>query len=96
MYEYICAAIVWSNETETFRVVKPLNCTCSHVQKTSNINIKNITNLTLHNSVGRYWSTENVLNNIVILFNKGNMQEHRIQYSARVYKNELSYTILNL
>ena len=41
---------------------------------------------------GRYWSTEIVLNNIVILFNNVKMQEHATHYSARVYKNKLSYT----
>lgn len=41
---------------------------------------------------GRYWSTENVLNNFVILFNNEKMQGHPIHHSARVYKKKLSYT----
>ena len=45
---------------------------------------------------GRYRSTVNVHNNIVILFNIGKMHVHFIQYFGRVYKNELSYTTLNL
>ena len=45
---------------------------------------------------GRYWSTENVHDNIVILFNNGLMQWHTIQYLIRVYKNKLSYTTPNL
>jgi len=44
----------------------------------------------------RYWSTETVLNNIVILFDTGKMHVQSIQYFDRVYKNKLSYTTENL
>jgi hypothetical protein len=36
MYKYICTAVTRRNKTETFRLVKPLNCTCCH--ETSSIN----------------------------------------------------------
>jgi hypothetical protein len=30
VYKYVCTAIVLRNETEAFRLVEPLYCTCSH------------------------------------------------------------------
>jgi hypothetical protein len=31
MHEYVLVAAVWGNKTKTFRLIKPLNCSCNHV-----------------------------------------------------------------
>ena len=67
------------------------------MQKTSKIKIKKILQMfPCTTAYGRYWSTENVHNNIVILLNNEILLKHAIHHFDRVYKNKLSYTTPNL